>query len=148
MKPSQLRTLEDFYNFYAAIPTKLWTTESWIADKNMACRCGVGHLGPAKPKKGKSWSPENQNVPAINRLRNLLGVSFWTLSDINEGYVSTYDHDGFADGDIPQAITRLKTPKARVLAYLRYAMKRAAKGVDSPGSFAKTKSYEVDVSDL
>jgi hypothetical protein len=99
--PSQLKTLQDYYDFYAAIPANKWCVDS--LEDNGKC-CAIGHLGLR--------STFDKRPATIARLAKLINYpSDYPSPIVNVNNLSAYSIDGVN--------YKQKNPRARVLAYLR-----------------------------
>jgi len=75
-KPEEFESIQDFIDFYEAIPEEKWTTGNY--EKDGRC-CAYGHLG----FRGKIW---NQEDPILQKLFFVLqGLNINNLIDINDG---------------------------------------------------------------
>lgn len=91
-----MNSLQEFYDFYSAIPDERWCTGRFI--KGKAC-CALGLIGERDSVPG--WTANT------GRLAKLLGV---TIEDI------MFTNDGIGR-EFPQP-----TPKARILALIKSKM--------------------------
>lgn len=92
----ELKTLQDFYDFYFAIPDELWCTENFTTEDGRCC--AAGHLG-RRPMVA---------CPALDWLCNLLGVSISAIYCIND---IPYEGD--------EGVFLQPTPKQRILALIK-----------------------------
>lgn len=102
---SELKTAQDFYDFYFEIPEEKWTVNYLHVGR--AC-CALGHIGT-----GSMSSPP----PQAFRLAKI-------LHDLGAGEGAVYEIGLLNDGD--HGLYEGATPKARILAMLQDAI---AKGL-------------------
>ncbi len=92
----ELKTLQEFYDFYFAIPDELWCTGEFV--KGNAC-CALGLIGERNDQS--KWT-KNTHL-----LAELLGVAIEDIMFVNDDL----------DNDFPQP-----TPKERILALIKSRM--------------------------
>lgn len=97
-----MKTLQDYYNFFAAIPDEKWCRFQLLDNEGRSC--ARGHLGSRLPT-GQIVATEPLEVLEFYKL---LGASKWIVTNINDGVSVNY----------PQT-----TPKERILAFIKDKMK-------------------------
>jgi hypothetical protein len=95
------KTLGSLYKFYASIPARYWITGDY--ETSGQAYCALGHLG-------RVFADDPGDDATHARVRDL-GFFEGSLVSANDGGVP-FDRFG-------------KTPKTRVLKFLKYLMKRA-----------------------
>lgn len=108
---NELRTAQDFHDFFAAIPVWKWTTRTF--ENRFGQRCAIGHLKAEFGGYGL-----NETVLNFERVIKSLGSQ---PADINDaGKVFGFDGKYWAQ----TKIYKQWTAKGRVLAALKDAMVR------------------------